>query len=365
MKNCLETAMSYNPLFTGQDGELVSFVCRFLEEKGALVEATDNRMDLLLPSSLAVALGVEEYISVTQGSAPCASPPGRTLYPVHFGSGLLEKVSAMAGANPPLVQVSLMFDYIKAGGYGTLIDEQFDFYKAKGTVSGFGEVKVHYLILTTRYLAQSDEQKEGLVDLAINMENGAVVPAMVDNLSFTEKKYQTTLTHAYTREEIQRIVKLTGLHASEEVEQNLLEFKKSMNRRFLRDASSLDDYYRALEQEMTESLERSGLSDKLRRERDEKIALVPEELAAKQKDLLNKYSIRVKVSLAAVMAVTTPGIKVLFNTVSGKQKRTLSMIYNPVTKSMDPLVCEACGQSMYRIAFSKDLRLVCASCQDN
>jgi len=363
MKNCLETAMSYNPLFSGQDGELVSFVCRFLEEKGALVEPGDEKIDILLPLPLSESLGVEEYISVLPGSDPGRSSRKRTLYPIHFGAPLLEKVSAMAGLNPPLVEVALAFNYLKKGGYDALIREQFEFYKATGAVSGTGEVKTRYLILTCRYLAESDEQKEGLVDLAVNMDNKAVVPGMVENLFAVEKEYGKTISHAHTKEEIERIINLVDIHVAETVEQELIEFKKSMNRRFLRDASSLDDYYRALGLEMEESLARTGMSDRLRMERREKIALIPEELAAKQKDLLNKYSIRVKVSLAAVMAITTPGIKVLFNAVSGKEKKTISLTYNPVTKSMDPLVCKICGQSMYRIAFSKDLHLVCSLCQ--
>jgi hypothetical protein len=355
--------MNYNPLFEGQDGELVSFVCRFVEENGALVEAGADRIDLLLPAPLADALGVDEYISVSPGSDPGTPSHGRTLYPIHFGAPLLERISAMAGSNPPLVELSLVFDYLKKGGYEALIKQQFEFYKATGTVSGTGEVKTRYLILTCRYLAQSDEQKEGLVDLAVNMDNKAVVPAMADKIAFAEKQYKKTLSHHHTKAEIEKIIQLADRYVSEAVQHELFEFKKSMNRRFLRDASSLDEYYTALGREMNESLERTGLSDKLRLEREEKIALIPGELAAKQKDLLNKYGIRVKVSLAAVMAVTTPGVKVLFNAVAGKQRRTLSMLYNPVTKLMDPLVCERCGQSMYRIAFSRELRLVCPSCQ--
>ena len=354
--------MNYNTLFSGQDGELVSFVCKFLEEKGALIEAGDKTIDLLLPDSLAAALGIEEYISVAPGSDPCASPGERTLYPIHFGAALLEKISAMAGSNPRLVEIALAFDYLKKGGYQTLINEQFEFYKATGTVSGFGKVKTHYIILTCRYIAQSDEEKEGLVDLAVNMENGAVVPGMVAKISYAEKEYKKNISHNYTKEDINRIIKLADIYLSDAVEQELFEFKKSMSRRFARDASSLDDYYRALGREMEESLARTGLSERLRHERAEKIALIPEELAAKQRDLLNKYSIRVKVSLAAVMAITTPGIKVLFNAASGREKKAISMTYNPVTKSMDPLVCETCGQSMYRIAFSKDLHLVCSAC---
>ena len=355
--------MNCNSPFSGQDGELVTFVCRYLEERGALVESWPDRMDLLLPRALATALGVEEYISIQPGAEISKIPPdGRVLYPIHFGAPLLEKISAMAGADSPLVEMVLAFDYLKQGGWDHLIREQFVFHKATGNVSGFGDIKTRYLIFTCRFIAQSDEQKEGLVDLAVNMETGAVVPGMVEGLSRVEKNERKTLSCGCSKKEIGKIMDLARIYVTEAVEQELFQFRKSMNRRFTRDAARLDDYYCALKAEMEESLTRTGISSRLQAERREKIDLIPGELAAKQSDLLNKYSIRINVSLAAAMAVTTPAIKVLFNVVSGKQNKSLSLIYNPVIKQMEPLVCAACGQSMYRIGLCGNFHLLCDTC---
>ena len=357
--------MNYNTRFPGQEGELLSFVCRFLEEKGALGELRENRVDLLLPSDLASALDLEEYISIVPGSTDETrdKKSGGKKYPIHFGAPILDKICSIAGSNPPLTQLSLSFDYLKKGGYDALIANQFDFYKAKGTVAGVAEIKTHYAILTFKYLAQSDEQKEGLMDLAVNMETGAVVTGMVDNLAAVGKNYESHIALDYSRERIDRLLKLTRLYVAQGVEETLSDYKKSMARRFKRDVRRLREYYEALGKEMEDSLARSGVSPRLQEERRAKIAMIPDELAAKEQDILNKYSIRIKVSLAAVMAISTPAVKVFFNAVTGRQKKELSFIYNPVTKLMDPLVCDTCGQSMYRIAFSGGLELVCSHCQ--
>lgn len=357
--------MNYSALFPGPEGELTAFVCRFLEENGALAEAAGSRIDLLLPKSLSGTLDLPEYVSLAPGTAPGTRADGSPVHPIHFGSPLLEKICALAGTRPPLMAVDLAFDYLKQDGYDHLIRDQFEFYKTTGSLSGFGAIKTDYLILTCRFLAQSDEQKEGLVDLAVNMETGAVVPEMVSNLSAVAKTFRKTVSRTYAKTDIDRLIPLVRSYVADRVEHEISEFKQSMNRRFSRDAASLDEYYHALEKEMTESLTRTGLSERLKAERKEKISLLPGELAAKQDDLLNKYSIRVKVSLSAAMAIRTPAIKVLFKAVSGKRHKNLSLIYNPVTKSMDPLVCEACGQSMYRIGLCKGLHLLCAACQAN
>jgi len=53
--------MNYNTFFSGQEGELATFVCRFLEEKGAIAEAGKNRVDLLLPGDLARTLEAQGF----------------------------------------------------------------------------------------------------------------------------------------------------------------------------------------------------------------------------------------------------------------------------------------------------------------
>jgi CRISPR/Cas system-associated protein Csm6 len=115
---------------------------------------------------------------------------------------------------------------------------------------------------------------------------------------------------------------------------------------------------------MTASLERANVSEALKADRKEKIAMIPEELAAKKKDLLNKYRIRITLSLAGAMMVSTPAVKLLFTASVGRNRKTLSLIYNPVTKRIDPLVCDSCHQSMYQVAFDNDLCSLCLECHE-
>jgi len=126
--------------------------------------------------------------------------------------------------------------------------------------------------------------------------------------------------------------------------------------------TSLEEYYTDLEQEMAASLERPGLSSQLIKERQEKISLLPDELARKTDDLFKKYSIRVKIKLCGAMLICTPAVKVLYRVSVGKKQQRLSMIYNPANKSMDPLVCRGCGLSAFNIHFCRHLHLLCPIC---
>lgn len=356
--------MSYRHVFAGENAELADFACRFLEDRDALLESSANRVNVLIPSNLCNAIGLPEYFSVTGQPEGSNLPESGKLYPIHFGSRLLEQMTEMAGLHPPLLNCELKFTYIKTTGFENLVREQFDFFKATGSVFSTGEIRKRYVVLTCKYVVQSDEVKEGLIAHAFDFENGVAVPDMAEQIEHSEKMYPPGSDSVFTREQVDRLLDRSGKVISQKVESKIVDFKNSMNRRFRRDMKSLNEYYHALEGEMRKSMERTGLSEKLLSERKEKIALIPTELSEKKKDLLNKYSIRAKASLAAAMVVTTPAVNVLFRAKAGRQKRELIMTYNPVTKQIDPLCCESCGCGMYRIAFSDSMRLVCKLCQD-
>jgi hypothetical protein len=364
MRNFLEMHMNSNNSTPKTDIDLAQFVCRFLKDKGAVLESEDEVFNVLLPEDLSGILDVKEYISMAKNPENVKTYEGSKLYPIQFQSPLLDKIISLAGSKPPFLQAALKFNYIKTQGFANLIKEQFEFVRSKFNITGTGEMKTRYILLTTRFLAQSDEQKEGLLDFSFNIDTGALAPGMLSLLVNAEKEYQTKIVQGYTKAEISRIHELVSRYGPDVIDQELSNFVQSMNRRFKRDSLSLDEYYQALEKEMKESLSRTGISDKLIQDRQAKIDLLPGELSAKKKDLLNKYSIKVSFTPVAAMAVTTPCVKVFITIVSGRQKKKFSMIYNPVTKQMDPMVCQSCGQSTFSLGVCKNLHLNCTTCLD-
>ncbi len=137
-----------------------------------------------------------------------------------------------------------------------------------------------------------------------------------------------------------------------------------MNRRLRRDVASLEEYYTDLEQEMTASLERPGLSAQLIKDRQEKIGLLPDELVRKTDDLFKKYSIRVNIKLSGAMLIHTPAVKVLYRISVGRKQHRLSMIYNPANKFLDLQVCQSCGVSTFSVHFCRHLHLLCPNCNE-
>jgi len=74
---------------------------------------------------------------------------------------------------------------------------------------------------------------------------------------------------------IRKIIGWVERHTKAVLKEEIAPFEDSMNRRFRRDVASLEEYYTDLEQEMTKSLERPGLSGQLIQDRQKKSACYP------------------------------------------------------------------------------------------
>lgn len=345
--------MSFKP-----DPELDQFAIRFLENQGAVLERDRDGFEALLPGELSQFLATPDHIRIGNGS----DPDGAGVYSIGYGSPLLEKMVDAVCARVPILTCQLEFDYLKTQGFDRLIDEQFHFFKSVGQVESSAAIKTDYIFLSCRYLAQSDEQKQGLLQLVFSYETGAFIPAMADMISSVPKEFKTPPKSSRKEGMLKKIMDGIEDQLREILAEEINSFEQSMNRRFRRDVANLEEYYDALKREMEKSLERPSLSDEIIRDRKGKIALLPDELKRKRDDLFKKYSIRIKAEPCAAMFIRTPAVRVLYRVSLGRNRRNLSLTYNPVTRAMDPLVCQGCGKSTTSVYFCDHLHLLCFGC---
>ncbi|MGA1825026.1 MAG: hypothetical protein ACMUIP_10235 [bacterium] len=346
-----------------KDQEIESFAHRFLIHYDAAVEMNDTCFEAILPEKLSQLLEAPEYIRINRGSQSGDEAADRGIYSINYGSPLLEKMIGAICSRAPFVACDIEFDYLKSQGFDKLIREQITFIKSIGKVESFAKVRTDYILLTVRYVAQSDEQKEGLLSLVFNLETGSHIPTMVRQLSLVPKEFILDNKNIHWEEaQIMRIIEGVRKQAKKMINQEIGHFQESMNRRYNRDIMSLEEYYGALKREMERSLQKSNFQEQSINERREKIALLPDELARKKDDLYKKYSIKVKIEPCTVMLIKTSAIKIFYRVSVGRDTTTLSLLYNPVTKSIDPLVCMGCKESITTVHFCDTLHLLCSSC---
>ncbi|MBW1789031.1 MAG: hypothetical protein JRK53_20855 [Deltaproteobacteria bacterium] len=345
------------------------FFYRFLESRGAALERVTHGFNAVLPKELSSILELPELVSIqtdrlpdTEGADSGPEPDAaRERYAVHYGASMLDHAVSLVCGRVPLLSFRLHFDYLKSQGFDKLVGQRLLFPNAVGKGGSHAVVQARYLLITAWYSALSDERKEGLVTLAFNLESGAYVPEMAELLDGMHR----TVDRAEPEEraaDIRNVLRCAPAAFQDRVAVDTADFQESMNRRFRRDVENLMEYYAGLKQEMQKSLERPGLSEQLIHDRKEKIRLIPDELARKKDDLFKKYSVKIRIKPCAMICVKTRAVKLLYRLSIGKSTKTLSMTYNPVTKDMDPQLCEGCGTSTYSCTFDDQLHLLCPAC---
>jgi len=340
--------------------ELEEFAYRFFENQGAVLERNERGFEVLMPENLSEVLGTSEHININTG----LDPESEGIYSINYGSSLLEKMVDAACGDVPLLACQLQFDYLKREGFDSLIKKQFFFSKSAGKTESRAIINTAYIFLTCRYTAQSDEQKHGLVSLVFNLETGAYIPHMAELFSAAGKNFISLQKPIWKDGQLERVMKCIKEQSKGILMEKLNSFHETMTRRLRRDVANLEEYYHALEKEMEKNLERSRLSKGLIKERREKISLLPDELERKRDDLFKKYSIKVNVEPCAVMLINTPAVIVLYNVFIRRTRKNVSLIYNPVTRALDPLVCQGCGKSITNIYFCNHLHLLCSMCSE-
>jgi len=336
---------------------LVGFAADFIERYGGVVEQRDGKLLSLLPGDLAGSLELPEEAVIGGEEAPLL-----------YGSPIVDRIIGMATGAVPVVYARVVVQHLKQRGFEQALAQDLQLTGVRSTVAGRAETVAKYIILVCHYVALSDERKEGLVQVAVSESSSAHV-AGLETLwrNFQIEPYPDGHMPPQFAASPDKALTCALRVAQEISAKELREFFDGMRRRLHRDVSSTREYYAALKHEMQAALSRSNLTDRMREERQLKVAGLPEELNSKIHDLERKYSIRVEVTGRAALRLLSPAVHLMVQLSYRKLKRSLSLIWNPLTQSIDPFVCEQCGKTVRHLWPREEksgLLLVCKPCRD-
>lgn len=337
------------------DPELLTFSQDLLVRHGGLIEPVEDRLLALLPPELARELALPEEAEIGSEQAPLL-----------YGSPVLERFVAFATRDVPVAYGHIRVPYLKKAGFEQLLGSELAFAGGQVRIGSRAEARTTYMVLTCRYVALSDERKEGLVQVGIHEPSGAIVPGLVEAFEDLHPEYfEPGKTPPHFPVHLEKAVKSGIRSARAIVEAELSDFLTSMQRRLRRDTRNTREYYEALKAEMEAGLDHPNLTDSQKAERRAKIADLPRELERKVADLEQKYQVRVTVSACAARRLLVDVVQLLLVLKYRKLQRSVSVTWNPVTKRLDPLVCERCGLGTTRVtpAGETSVKLLCTSCE--
>lgn len=256
--------------------------------------------------------------------------------------------------------------YLKKSGFEHFLAQDLSFPESNVSIVNKAETRATYMVLTSHYLALSDERKKGLVRLAIQEQNGAVIKGLEEARQDMDTQFfEPGHIPPHFPDRVDKVLENSLDYLKEAVYLELEDFQKSMQRRLQRDVRNLREYYAALAREMRQSLERPSLSQAQREERQAKLDALPLEEERKIEDQQHKYNTNVTIRPAAVLRILLDVVKVELHIRHRKWQKTQHIVYNPLTRRFDPLTCQRCGKSIrfiYPQAVRDNLQLLCYAC---
>ncbi len=339
------------------DNELLSFAAKVLERSGGAVQWEGPGFFALLPAPVSRALSLGEEVSF--------GPQGIGLT---YGHPVLERLVALATSNVPVVYCTVEIPYLKRGGFENILARDISFWRMGSKLWDHAESKLTYLDLVCRYVALSDERKEGLLRITVQEKTGAVVPDFEKALArFRLTFHRPEHLPSEFPTEIEGALKAALSSMKELVKRELESFLQNAARRLERDIRNTREYYQALEQEMGAQAQRTGLSRETRTLRLEKIKTLPAEMERKIEDLRRAYRTEVRLHPCGATRILMRTVRLTLELRYRKLKKKATLTYNPLTQALDPWVCECCGVST-RNVYPKDdgpgFLLCCAKCSE-
>jgi hypothetical protein len=321
------------------DPELLDFAAQVIEKHGGVTEYQTRGYQSLLPPALAQQLELPEEFVLGSKKAP-----------LMYGHPLLDRLIAMSTEQVPVLYARIAVPYLKRAGFEQLIASQFSFRQGKCRIISQEEARTNYAILYCRYLAMSDQRKEGLIEIAVHENTGAVVSNFENRLDEFEIEYLVEDQIPADFSANPHGAFNTGLnHARMHIEQELPDFLASIRRHLNRDVKNTREYYEALKKEMEESLQRTNLSPDQIKDRKSKIHDLPHEMERKITDLRQKYQVEITLTISGIIRFLVPVVQLSVELSHRKIRRNFFLRFNPVTYHLDPLVCEKCRRSIYAV----------------
>jgi hypothetical protein len=208
-------------------------------------------------------------------------------------------------------------------------------YRFQGITSAW----TRYLILIFHYTAISDEKREGIAKLAVNLANGSMQDPFVDELlgavlsgemrpapSPDAPELPTDWTAAKLKSFVTRALPAR-------VREQLVWFLTGMQRRLDRDLERVGDYYESLRRESF-ARQRKQKGDAAREQL--RIEAATREYQAKVADLKQKYDLRVTVELSQALELIVPVERVHLTIKRRKGERKLGLDWNPIARRLEP-----------------------------
>lgn len=311
------------------------FTARLLEHEGALVEPVEPAgLEALLPAPLQAALDAPE---IARFGFASEMPPAAQR--ISLESDWLEKFARVLGNRGQNLRFFLPLALPALADAEKTIARGLTLQNAVYRVSKVESAWTRYLIFLFRYSAVSDEKREGLIALGVNLSSASVVDAfcgqMLDAVLGADGNSETPPPHPGLPPDWseKRLEKFITRALPDRIQNHLSQFLQGTQKRLSRDLTRLRDYYEGLRREAAARLQKQKGDASRERLRIESAA---REYEAKIADLRQKYALQTNVELAQKLELIVPVQRVHLVVKRRKAERKITMDWNAAARRLEP-----------------------------
>jgi hypothetical protein len=319
---------------------LRDFAAHLLAYKGALVDPLEpDGLEAMLPEAVQQALHTPEFLRL--GCATALPPEAQRL---SLESDWLERFDHLLGTEGHHLHYGVNVSLPALSSPERLVERGLVLPNAVWRLAGVSPAWTRYAILIFRYTAISDDKREGLLKVGVNLANGSAIDPYVDDL-LTAVLSPDTPTGSPVPRDAQlpadwpaaRWKTMLARALPARVRLHLDTFLHGMQRRLDRDLAQVHEYYSGLRQEAWQRLQKHNADsarEQLRMDAAER------EYQAKVADLRQKYDLRVRIELSQTLMVSSPVQRVELTIKRRKGERSLALDWHPLTRRLDPPPCQ-------------------------
>ena len=362
-------------------GALRDFVADMLESEGAAIEPVEPEgLEVLAPEPLRAAMGWPEFARLGFG----ATLPAGAM-PIGLEGDWLDRFGALLCERGRFAERRLaVADSVPApSNPERLLDRAFNLPNAVWRLRGEKPTWTRCLLLAFRYTAISDEKREGLIWLGVNLGTGAVIDREILGklrghlASILDWQVPNQATHrdAGAAWDLTSFAARLKLLVEHRVRHDLENFMNAVRRRLDRDRQRVHEYHSDLRRIAQMKLAALGPASGEKAEADRKremlrIAAIEREYAAKLDDVRHNYALRVTVDWMQGLMLFAPVHRYDVLIRRRKGERAVRIDWHPVIRMIEPLPCDSgAGVARARLVCDDQLHLTdpdgqaaCPSC---
>jgi len=334
----------------GEPGRMQGFVTDLLRHEGALVEAVEPEgLEVLAPHPVQQALGLGELSRLGFGGT---LPPGAQR--VGLEADWLDRFAQVLGLRGRWTRRVLSAPSRAPGDPEGVLSQELVLDNATFRLLDMSPAWTRYLVLGFRISAVSDDKRDFILRLGVNLATGALPDAVLAALAPTldapadepalggsgfdaAMPPDAALPAPWERA---RLLGLVARALPPRVETALAPFVKGLRRRLGRDQDRLHDYHNDLHREAVRRAVALAEGDPRRRREEQRAEAIGREYRAKLDDLARQYATRVTVEWVQTLELAMPVQRFTVQIRRRKADRTIRLDWNQAARRLETPVCE-------------------------